>query len=97
MEKWLGQNGDYPDSVVEYDPEILVEDTAEFADPLIVVSKLDWDPELADSQDAFRTLVAGIQVHACPLAPRGEIYVLDRPRCVDEEGRCLVCGGETST
>ncbi len=83
-----------------FDPEIYVQDTAEFIDPIIIAPVLDLDEVenegLRVKLDAYRTLVEGIQVHVCPAAPQDCIYVVDRPLIVDEEGNCLVCGGPTN-
>jgi len=79
----------------EYDIEIVFEDIAEFQDPIIVTSG-DWDTQIAELTDAQRTLVDGIQVHTCPYADPGRIYVIDRPKIVSENGLCLVCSQETN-
>jgi hypothetical protein len=94
--KWPDQNGSDPLSGIEYDPEIVFEDQSEYIDPIIVTGTWDWDRAVVTMTDEQRTLVEGIQVHTCPYAERGRIYVLDRLNVVDGEGLCLVCGEETT-
>jgi hypothetical protein len=78
------QNGSTPTP----DVPIIFEDVEEFVDPIMVVGdRGDLDPNVWQ--------VHGIQVHVCPKAEVGVVYVVDRPKIVDEEGLCLVCGRDT--
>jgi hypothetical protein len=82
------------------DPEIWVQDIAEFVDPIIVAPFLDLElvenDHIAMMINSYQTLVAGIQVHVCLACDPNMVYLVDRPEIVDENGLCLVCGGETN-
>lgn len=86
-------------STPEYDPEVVFEDLPEFVDPLIVAplnGGLLEELGLGVEDDRVRTKVNGIPVHFCEYADPSKVYVVDRPNVVDEDGLCLVCGGETA-
>jgi len=93
--KWPEVNGSDPESWLGFDPEIVFEDVDEFMDPIIVTAGA-WDRTIVMLTDDQRTLVEGIQVHTCPYAESGRIYVMDRAKIVDETGICLVCGEDTN-
>ena len=94
MEKWIKQsdNGEYPEP--ELDPVIIYQDIEDFVDPIIITGSQLTEMALMQ-RDSLRTRVLGIQVHVCPKAEVTDIYVMDRKDVVDEQGLCLVCGGET--
>ncbi len=96
LEKWV-ENGDgsYDYEQGEVDVEIVVSDVPSFVDPIIIAPDLAVLDEIVEAAGAMKTLVAGIQGHACSGCEPGKIYVVDRVNVVDDDGLCLVCGGET--
>jgi hypothetical protein len=82
----------------EYDMEIVYEAVDVLVDPVVVCNHDLTDDglqALGARREELRTLVNGIQVHRCPHAEPGKIYLLDRRNVVDDDGLCLVCGGPT--